>query len=114
MKIAKIMKLFAILAGFAALATPRGYGQSEVAPDHFDSPNTEPFRQTKTKEGDAAETGKVHFDGKVTLPYSLICAGKRLLPGLYTVSLRSDGKTARSPSGFGGMRHLHRDVHYHS
>jgi hypothetical protein len=38
----------------------------------------------------------VRFDGKVTLPYTLMCAGKKLLPGRYMVSLRSDGKTGRA------------------
>jgi hypothetical protein len=88
-----VMRLLVVLAGFATLATPRGYGQSDAFPDQFDSPNAEPFPQPKTKEGDAAKTGKVRFDGQVTLPYSLRCVGKRLLPGRYTISLRSDGKT---------------------
>lgn len=92
----KTIKLLVVLVGFATLATPCCYGQSEVVPDHFDSPNTEPFSQAKTREGDAGEMGKAHFDGKVTLPYSLMCAGKRLLPGRYTVSLRSNGKTGRA------------------
>jgi hypothetical protein len=65
MKAARIMRLLVVLAGFAALATPIVYAQSEVDPDHFDSPNTEPFPQRKTKEGDAAETGKVRLDGEV-------------------------------------------------
>jgi hypothetical protein len=95
MKTAKI-KLFVILGGLATVATPRCYGQSEIDPDHFESPNTEPFPQPKTKEGNAAEAGKVRFDGKVTLPYTLICAGRNLLSGRYTVSHRSDGKTGRT------------------
>jgi hypothetical protein len=96
MKTPKIVKLLVILTGFAALGTPRCYGQSEIDPDHFDSPNTEPFSQPKTKEADAAEKGKMRFDGKVTLPYTLICAGQRLPSGRYTVSLRSDGKMGRA------------------
>jgi protein-S-isoprenylcysteine O-methyltransferase Ste14 len=63
-----MMRLLVLLAGFAVLAAPRTYGQSEVDPDHFDSPNTEPFPQPKTKQGDAAEMGKVRFDSKVTPP----------------------------------------------
>jgi hypothetical protein len=69
---------------------------SEIDPDHFDSPNTEPLPQPKTKEGNPAEARRVRFDGKVTLPYSLMCAGRKLLRGRYTVSLRSDGKTGRA------------------
>jgi hypothetical protein len=96
MKTPKIMKLLVVLTGFAALATPCCYGQTDAFPDPFDSPKTEPFLRPKTKEGDAAKTGKVRFDGQVTLPYSLRCAGKRLLPGHYTILLRSDGKTGRA------------------
>jgi hypothetical protein len=92
-KAAHVTRLVVVLAGFATLATSCCYGQSDAFPDQFDSPNTEPFPQPKTKEGDAAKTRKVRFDGQVTLPYSLRCAGKRLLPGHYTVLLRSDGKT---------------------
>jgi len=90
------MHLLVILTGFAALATPCCYGQSDPFPDQFDSPNTELFPQPKTKEGGAAKAGKVRFDGQVTLPYSLRCAGQRLLPGRYTILLRSDGKTGRA------------------
>jgi hypothetical protein len=93
---AKVIKLLVIFAGFTALATPRCYSQSEIDPDHFDSPNTEPLPQPKSKEGNAAKAEKVRVDGKVTLPYTLVCAGKTLLPGRYTVSLRSDGKTGRA------------------
>jgi len=91
-----VWKFLGVLAGFAILATPRGYAQSEIVPDHFDSPNTEPFLQSKTN-GDVGEAmSKVRFSGKVNLPYSVHCTGKRLLPGRYTISLRSDGKTGRA------------------
>jgi hypothetical protein len=96
MKTPKMIKLLVILTGFAALATPCCYGQSDAFPDQFDSPNTEPFTQPKTKEDVAAKTGKIRFDGQVTLPYGLRCAGERLLPGRYTILLRSDGKTGRA------------------
>jgi hypothetical protein len=62
MKTPKIVKQL-VITGFAALGTPRCYGQSEIDPDHFDSPNTEPFSQPKTKEADPAEKGKMRFDG---------------------------------------------------
>jgi hypothetical protein len=96
MKTPNTMKLLVILTGFAALAIPCCYGQSDAFPDQFDSPNTAPFPQPKTKEGDAAKMEKVRFDGQVTIPYSLRCAGKRLLPGHYRILLRSDGKTGRA------------------
>jgi len=91
-----VIRLLVVLTGFVAFATPRGYAQSEVDPDHFGSPNTEPIPQSKTKAGVAAEVGKVGFRGKVTLPYTVQCAGKRLPPGTYSLSLHSDGKTGRA------------------
>jgi hypothetical protein len=66
----RIIALLCILAGFSALAPSRVYGQSEIAPDHFDSPNTEPFAQPKTKQGRAAEISKKRFDNEATLPYN--------------------------------------------
>jgi hypothetical protein len=83
MRTAKITKILFFLVGFAVFATLRCYGQAEVDPDHFDSPS------------DVARTEKARFDGKVTIPYSVTCNGKRLQPGRYMVSLRSDGKTGR-------------------
>jgi hypothetical protein len=95
-KTAWIIRLLVVLSGLVAFATPRGYAQSEVDPDHFGSPNTESFPQSKTKAGVAAETRKVHFSGKFTLPYTVECAGKKLRPGTYSVSLHSDGQIGRA------------------
>jgi hypothetical protein len=95
-KTISILRLFALLTGFVAFAPSRGYAQSEVDPDHFGSPNTESFPQSKTKTGVATETPKVRFRGKFTLPYTVQCAGKKLPPGTYSVSLHSDGKTGRA------------------
>ena len=96
MKVTDVMRLFAVLAGFAALEAPRGYAQSEIDPDHFDSPNTEPFLQSKTKVNVGAAMEKVRFSGKVNLPYSVQCAGKGMPPGNYSLSISSDGKTGRA------------------
>jgi hypothetical protein len=95
-KSGNFMRLLVVLAGFATLATPRGHAQSDMAPDQFDSPNTEPFPQPKTPRASAAVTGKVRFDGQVNLPYSVRCAGKMLPPGNYSLSVSSDGKTGRA------------------
>ncbi len=96
MKTVWVIRLLVVLTGFVAFATPRGYAQSEVDPDHFGAPNTEPIPRSKTKAGVATEMGKVRFAGKVTLPYTVQCAGKRLPPGTYSLSLHSDGKTGRA------------------
>ena len=91
-----VIRLLVVLTGFVAFATPRAYAQSEVDPDHFGSPSTEPIPQSKAKAGVAGEMGKVRFAGKVTLPYTVQCAGKRLPPRTYSLSLHSDGKTGRA------------------
>lgn len=96
MKTTLAIRLLVVLLGFAAAAAPRGYAQSEIDPDHFDSPNTEGFPQPKTKPDVGAETGKGRFRGQFTLPYSVRCAGKRLPRGNYSFSLRSDGKIGRA------------------
>lgn len=95
MKAAKFISLLLGLAGFAALAIPGAYAQSEVNPDQFASPNTERFPQPNTKEVVAVVTEQTRFNGRFTLPCSLRCAGKKLLPGRYRISLRADGKAGR-------------------
>ena len=96
MKTVRVIRLVVVLTGFVAFATPRAYAQSEVDPDHFGSSSMEPITQSKAKAGVAADMGKVRFAGKVTLPYTVQCAGKRLPPGTYSLSLHSDGKTGRA------------------
>jgi hypothetical protein len=95
-KTVSVIRLLVVLMGLVAFVTPRAYAQSEVDPDHFGSPIVEPFPQSKTKAGVAAERGKVRFSGKFTLPYSVQCAGKKLRPGTYSLSLHSDGKIGRA------------------
>jgi hypothetical protein len=56
----------------------------------------ESFPQSKTKASVAAETRKVRFSGKFTLPSTVRCAGKKLPPRTYSVSLHSDGKIGRA------------------
>jgi hypothetical protein len=63
------------------------YAQSEIDPDHFDSPNTEPIPQTRTVDSKVRVTW---YNGTFFLPYSVLCNGKKLAPGKYSVSLRSD------------------------
>jgi hypothetical protein len=75
-----------------ALAGSAAYAQSEIDPDHFDSPSTVPLRQQSAPEGQEKAT---RYDGNFSLPYAVQCSGKKLGPGKYSVSLRSDGKVGR-------------------
>ena len=96
MKVTHVMRVLVVLTGFAALQAPRVYAQSEIDPDHCDSPNTEPFSQSKTKVDVGRAMQNVRFSGKVNLPYSVQCAGKTLPPGNYSLSISSDGKIGRA------------------
>ena len=64
--------------------------QSEIDPDHFDSPNTAPLESTPKSV--ASEAGPPRYDGAFRLPYAVECNGKRLAPGDYTVWLRATAK----------------------
>jgi hypothetical protein len=90
MKVTSLMGSLVSCVGFAVLAAPALYAQADVNPDHFEGANIEPFdKPAKTQ----TEVAAIHYNGKVTLPYPVQCSGKKLSPGKYSVSLRSDGKT---------------------
>jgi hypothetical protein len=93
MKTELMIKTFIILAGLVVLGCPRAYAQSEVDPDHFDAPNTEPLDQPKTNVH--SNTARFHYEGNFTLPYRLQCNDKSLPSGNYSVSFSSDGRTAQ-------------------
>ncbi|HEY6386633.1 MAG TPA: hypothetical protein VIX91_13225 [Candidatus Acidoferrum sp.] len=94
MKTPPVIRILSCMLGLFALGASGAYAQSEIDPDHFDSPNTEPFPQRKPyAESKVAET---RFEGRFALPYSVLCSGNRLAPGKYTISLRSDGKAAQA------------------
>lgn len=72
----------------SAMLSPRVYAQAEVDPDHFDSPDTEPVPQSRTADG---KVTAARYDRTLSLPYSVLCNGKTLAQGKYSVSLRYDG-----------------------
>jgi hypothetical protein len=67
--------------------------QSEIDPDHFDSPNTEALESTP--KSIASEAAPVGYEGTLRLPYAVECSGKRLAPGNYTLWLRTTAKEGR-------------------
>jgi len=69
------------------------YAQSEIDPDHFDSPNTEPIAQLRTADSKVTE---LRYDGTFSLPYSVLCSGKKLAAGKYSISFRFDGKVGHA------------------
>ena len=91
----RMLRVMACLMGVGALiflSSARAYPQFEVSPDHFDGTDAQPSQPAKTMG--ATRNAKIHYQGHVTLPYSLRCNGKNLPPGKYALSLTSDGKTA--------------------
>lgn len=80
------------LAVMVSLAGPHAYAQFEIAPDHFEA--REPDLQP-SKANTLSQSAKIQYVGDVTLPYTLQCNDRTLPPGKYSVSLHSDGRTAR-------------------
>ena len=79
------------LLGLVGVGNSPAYAQSEIDPDHFDSPNTEPFPRTK---GLASQVQAILYKGNFSLPYTAQCNGKKLPPGNYSISLSSNGAAA--------------------
>ena len=80
----QVLVTLAALSGLIPLtlgAAP-ARAQSEIDPDHFESPNVEPFDKLITDT--ASHQGTIRYNGN----------GKSMGPGKYSVSLRSDGKAA--------------------
>jgi len=67
--------------------------QSEIDPDHFDSPNTAPLESAPKSV--VSESGPARYEGTFRLPYAVECSGKRLAPGDYTVWLRTSTNEGR-------------------
>jgi hypothetical protein len=91
MNAASRMIILTGLAALGVLVAPGARAQSEVAPDHFDSPGMVPFDQSKAQPMPKAVSS--HYQGKVTLSHRVRCNGATLAPGKYEVSLQSDGRT---------------------
>jgi len=92
----KSLSFFAISAALALLVVlggPGAHAQAEIDPDHFDSPNTEAIPQPKTVD---SKTTPARYERTFSLPYSVLCNGKKLGPGTYSISIRSDGKVGQA------------------
>ena len=83
----RAIAIFVGLFGPVMLGPTCAYAQAEIDPDHFDSPITEPIPQPKTADSKVTVT---RYYRVFSLPYSALCNGKKLAPGKYSVSLRSD------------------------
>jgi hypothetical protein len=88
------MGAFVGLMGLVALGSPYAKAQAEIDPDHFDAPNMEAIRPANPVTLNAATA--MRYEGKFTLPQSVQCNGENLASGEYSITLRSDGKTAEA------------------
>lgn len=84
---ARAFAVFVALLGSVMLGPSRAYAQAEIDPDHFDSPNAQPIPQL---------VRMIRYDSTFSLPYSVLCNGKKLAPGKYSISLYFDGKVGRA------------------
>jgi len=94
MKVVSVVRIIACVAGLVAIGGSSAYAQSEIDPDHFESPNVESF--TKAKVSSGSNVAAIQYDGTFSLPYAVKCNGKSLRPGEYSISLHSDGKVGRA------------------
>ena len=79
--------IFVGLLGWVIRRPSCAYAQAEIDPDHFDSPNTEQISQPRTAERKVTVT---RYDRAFSQPHCALCNGKKLAPGKYSISLRSD------------------------
>lgn len=83
-----------VFGALVVLGGSLAYAQSEIDPDHFESPNVEPLEKGKTNPDGTTQT--THYDGEFVLPYSLLCNGNVIRSGRYTVSLHFAGDVAKA------------------
>lgn len=90
----RVVAIFVGLVASAILGASYARAQSEIDPDHFNSPNTEPIRQPKAPANTRIDA--IRYEGQFTLPHEVWCNGISLRPGKYSVSLRSNGKAGQA------------------
>ena len=84
---ARAIAVFLGLLWPVTLIPSGAYAQAEIDPDHFDLPDAQPIPQ---------RVRLLRYEGTFSLPYSVVCNGKKLAPGKYSISLRFDGKVGRA------------------
>lgn len=73
--------------GLACLLPMTARAQSDMSPDEF----AFSAEETTAAQPVVAVQAKANFEGKISLPYGVNCAGKNLEAGEYMVSVRSEG-----------------------
>jgi hypothetical protein len=93
MKSFSIFAIPAALLFLVALGGRGAYAQQEIDPEHFDSPSSETITQPRTAD---SRVRVIRYRGTFSLPYSVLCSGKKLGPGKYSIWVRSDGKVGQA------------------
>ena len=94
MRIMTVVKTSAIAAtlGLACLLPTTAHAQMDAMPDSFAFSATETVAAQPAQVVVAKES-KADFEGKVSLPYNVKCAGRDLKAGEYLLSVKSQGTT---------------------
>jgi hypothetical protein len=94
MKMTTVVKasIFTAALGLACLLPAAARAQSDVMPDEFPFSAPETTAVQPVQHADAKQA-KASFEGKISLPYGVNCAGKNLKPGEYMVSVKSEGSS---------------------
>ncbi len=89
MKMRTVVKASMLTAalGLACLLPATARAQADVMPDEF----AFSAEETTAAQPVAAIQATANFEGKISLPYGVNCAGKNLRPGEYMVSVKSEG-----------------------
>jgi hypothetical protein len=107
MKMTTVVKGGMLIAalGLACLLPTTARAQSDVMPDEFAF-----SADTTAAQPVVAAVKAANFDGRISLPYAVNCAGKNLEPGEYMVSVRSEG-SARVVTIHGGGARVNMQAH---
>jgi hypothetical protein len=89
----KSLSIFAISTALVFLVVPGAYAPQEIDPDHFDSLNTKPIPQPRTS---GSKVRVIRYRGTFSLPYSVLCKGKKLPQGRHSILLRSYGRIGQA------------------
>jgi hypothetical protein len=93
MKITSVVKgltMFAAL-GIACLLPVTAHAQAEIAPDVYDVVAPQPIVAAQPVLVSAKIDATAEFRGNFTLTHDVTCSGWTLAPGVYSLSVKSDG-----------------------
>jgi len=93
MKVTSLVKALTMTAalGIACLLPATAHAQAEVAPDNYDMAAPQPITAAQAVQVAAKTDATAEFHGNFTLTHNVKCSGWTLAPGVYSLSVKSDG-----------------------